>query len=356
MNSELIDAHFAEAIQAQTFSAAQILLAQGETILFSKSYGSLRYPPAPRVNDATLFDIASLTKIIATTPLAMMAVQEGRLKLDASVQSYLPLFDRAEKITIRHLLAHNSGLPAWLPLFQETLGKSCSTEEISEQFIASINATKLIQAPGIKKIYSDLGFMLLGFIFEKIYAEKISSLFIKLIAQPCGLQETCYNPLQKNPNSSELNIAATESCPWRGKTLQGEVHDDNAFVLGGAAGHAGLFSTAQDLHRFTIFLLQTYSGKNEKLNASTFRAFVENPDGFRLGWDSVSRPQSQAGKYFSAQTIGHLAFTGCSYWLDLQDLKSIILLTNRVHPSRDNAAIKSFRPKIHDLLVSTFLS
>lgn len=351
-----IDQTFQEALQLHTFSGAQVLLGRGKELLLSRAYGKLDSgETAANVNDATLFDIASLSKPIATTTLTMLAVEERHLDLADPVERFLPEFDRPEKITIRQILEHSSGLPDWLPLYLEVAGKGLSQEQVVEHFTAEINRTPLRQAPGEKRIYSDLGFMLLGFLLEAVYSENLSSLFDRRVAGPLGMTQTLYTPLSSLSRVDPNNIAATEVCPWRHKTLVGEVHDDNAFVLGGVAGHAGLFSRALDLQRFIRFIFETWTGNELLCNPEILRKFVGPRLEFKLGWDTVSPQGSQSGQHFSPKSsIGHLAFTGCSLWLDFNDQKYVVLLTNRVHPTRDGEAIKEFRPRIHDLVLESF--
>lgn len=358
MASEMtsIDAAFHEAIRAQTFTGAQVLLGRGKETLLQKSYGTLSSEPgAAAVNESTLFDIASLTKPVATATLMMLAVEDRYVALEDPVERFLPEFSRPEKITLKELLDHSSGLPDWLPLYLEVSGKGWTKDQIEEFYTVEINRTPLRQVPGEKRIYSDLGYMLLGFVLEAVYSESLISLFDTRVAGPLGMKQTLFNPLSSLSRVDPNNIAATEICPWRKKTLQGEVHDDNAYVLGGAAGHAGLFSRASDLEKFVRFIFETWTGREVLCSPEILKKFLNPRLEFKLGWDTVSPTGSQAGSHFSPQSsVGHLAFTGCSLWLDLNDQKYVVLLTNRVHPTRDGEAIKEFRPRIHDLILKSF--
>jgi CubicO group peptidase (beta-lactamase class C family) len=348
-----IEAAFQQAIQDKIFSGAQVILGEGDQTLFSGAYGKLsQQPDAGPVTSSTLFDIASLTKPVCTATLYMMALQEGRISLDDPIQKFLPELLRQEKLTLRQLLSHTSGLSAWLPLFQEVKGKGYSSERLKSLFMEKIGSVPLESMPGKQRIYSDLGYLLLGFALEKLYQNNLSQVFAKKIAQPFKLNSTRFHPLSRATQKNVISIAATEICPWRGKWIQGEVHDDNAFVLGGVAGHAGLFSHAADLEKFLRIILRYKSNQPEGISENIWEQFLIPKD--KLGWDTVRSENSQAGRYFSPFAIGHLAFTGCSFWLDLQDSKYIILLTNRVHPSREDERIKAFRPRIHDLLIQSF--
>ncbi len=345
---------FQEAIQNRVFSGAQALAGRGKRTWFCGAFGTLSFDPAARpIGDFTLFDIASLTKPVATTTLCMLAWQEKKLDLEAQLQDYLPEFRRKESLTLRHLLQHVSGLPAWLPLFEQVRGKGWDYERVRDFYVEQIAQVPLVAPPGEQRVYSDLGFILLGFLLEAIYGRRLEGLFWERVAVPLGMTHTLFHPLNHPDRVMPQDIAATEQCPWRGRLLWGEVHDDNAHVLGGAAGHAGLFGNAGDLELFLREILAAQRGHGKIVSHEAFLTFLDQGDPRKLGWDTVSPEGSLAGSRFSpVNSIGHLAFTGCSFWLDLSDEKYVVLLTNRVHPSRDNEAIREFRPRIHDLLVS----
>jgi CubicO group peptidase (beta-lactamase class C family) len=332
-----IDQSFQQAIGERIFSGAQLLAGRGQQRLFEGYYGNVSWEKgALPVSETTVFDLASLTKPIVTAPLTLKWHETKRLNLEALVSSSLPAFVRQEEMTLRHLLSHTSGLPAYLPIHEEFHGSQKSYQEIKNRFIEEIQQVALEARVGEKRIYSDLGFILLGFILENIGQERLDTLFRQEIVQEWNLTGLDFHRL---PFSGDVReTAATETCSWRNKTLQGEVHDDNAYVLGGVAGHAGLFGNAGAVEKFIHSFWQRWNeGKNF------------NPD---LGWDRVSRPQSQAGTFFGPQAFGHLAFTGCSFWLDPADQKYVILLSNRVHPTRGGDGIKSFRPRVHDLVMT----
>lgn len=352
-NPSLIAEAFRKAIEEKVFSGAQVILGKGAENLFSAEYGRHSWSPdAPEVARDSIFDVASLTKPVVTTTLTLMALKAGQIRLEDSPAKYLSTWDREEPIKLRHLLAHNSGLPDWEPLFQLSPSEDASREELQARFTEELSQISLKAPLGQKRIYSDLGFLILGFVLEKIFKNTLDREFQKRIAEPLEMKLSLFNPLNKFKVSQ---IVATEKCPWRKKLLHGEVHDDNAYVLGGVAGNAGLFSTASDLERFIHWCWDIDSGKVEEISTGIWREFLGEGVYPKLGWDTVSLPTSQAGQYFSGESFGHLAFTGCSMWMDPQDQKYIILLTNRVHPYRDNDAIKEFRPIIHNLLVQEFL-
>lgn len=347
-----IDQAFAQALQDKAFSGAQVLLGKGKETLFRASYGKTSsQPSAPVVNDKTLFDVASLTKPVVTTTLILRELEKGTLYLEDPVQEYLPDFSGKEEITIAHLLAHNAGLPAWRPLFEKVSPNPPPRSEVKKIYLDEISETPLEAPVGERRIYSDLGFILLGFLLEEIHGKGMEEIFYQNFADPVNLNRSFFNPLEGPGGLGKDEIAATEECSLRQRLLQGEVQDENAFFLGGVAGHAGLFSPGGDLELFIHFLWDVLAKKNSLVGKETLQKFIGQGVLPKLGWDTVSRLKSQAGQFFSTQAIGHLAFTGCSLWIDLADQKYLILLTNRVHPSRDNEAIKEFRPRLHDLLL-----
>lgn len=354
MDTRSVEQAFAEAIRKGIFSGAQLLVGKDRERRFFQSYGTHRFTPdAPAVQADSLFDVASLTKPVATVTLLAMALEEGRIRLEDPVKKYLSTFDRPEEITLEHLLAHHSGLPAWLPLFKEFSSGVVSYPQVRDRILHRINQVPLTAGVGEKRIYSDLGFILLGFVLEGLESKRLDVLFRERIALPLKLKRTRFNPLLSPTKIPPKEIVSTEDSPRRKKILTGEVHDDNAHVLGGVAGHAGLFSTAYDLESFVHFIWSAEAGQNSLLRRETLLRFIGRSRPYPLGWDTVSPEESQAGKYFSQGSFGHLAFTGCSLWLDPSDRKYVILLTNRVHPSRENEAIKNFRPRIHDLILES---
>ncbi len=347
MSEQNIHQAFATALQEGVFSGAQVCVGRGEESLFSAHYGTLSSASgAPRVRVDTLFDVASLTKPVVTTTLAMLAVQRGQLFLGDSVHAYLKDFHRAEELTVSQLLSHTSGLPAWRPYYESCGASFQSIETVRRCYQEKIAQEPLQSPPGQQRCYSDLGFILLGFILEKLGMDSLANLFQTGVALPWSLKGGVFSPVEKIDN-----VTATENCPVRRYQVCGEVHDLNAYALGGVSGHAGYFSTAKNLEHFVHKLWRAWEGSEDLLYPETIQMFLGNSKHPKLGWDEVSRPHSQAGQYFSEDSFGHLAFTGCSLWMDPRDKKYIIFLSNRVHPRADNEAIKRFRPHVHDLLV-----
>jgi CubicO group peptidase (beta-lactamase class C family) len=368
-----------KAIQSRIFPAADLLVAKSGDIIHHEYYGDAR--------SGTTFDISSMTKAISTASLIMLLFSEGRLKLDQSVADWFEQANQEEhkKITIEMLLNHRSGLPRWRPLYRELPSSYVGTSEGKDFIINACLNEPLQGEPGSTTTYSDLGYILLGKIIEKASGSSLDELFAERIAKPLGLANTFFvrsgekairttsrrtdtSPDQhvptpkKGPSNSDNNhkrrFAATEDCPWRGHVIHGEVHDQNAYAMGGVAGHAGLFSTAEDIHLFTKSFIASFKNEGFIEKNTVDRIFPiqsgliapPQPGAFVGGWDTPFEKNSAAGNYMSKHTIGHLGYTGCSIWIDQEKDFWVILLTNRIHPSTTNEKIKSFRPHIHDLI------
>jgi serine-type D-Ala-D-Ala carboxypeptidase len=319
----------------------------------------------------TIFDLASLTKPLATSTAIMLLIKGKKLRLNDQVTRFIPTFGVFGKspITVRQLLNHSSGLAAWKP-FHEEIVKGEKSGKIN--FIASraakshvleqIHREKLLSPPGTQSLYSDLGFMILGEVVEFISGCGLDRFCQDKIFNPLGLRSTSFVDLTqlrtRRIQPVEEMIAPTENCPWRKKILCGEVHDDNAYAIGGVAGHAGLFASARDVHSLLARLTLCLRGQDDFVPQSLLQEFLTKDetvaDASRaLGWDTASSGKSASGSYFSPRSVGHLGFTGPSVWWDLEKGCHVILLNNRVHPTRKNERIKDFRPRIHDLIMKT---
>jgi beta-N-acetylhexosaminidase len=348
-----------QSIAERAFPAAAIELGRRDGLLWRDVFGTLTYErgSAP-ATPGTIFDLASLTKVIATTTLSMQAVDAGRLTPDDPVSRWLPAWrgsDR-EQVSVRDLLTHSSGLSAYLPLYRDYSGR--------QEFEQAICSLPLEYTPRSQSIYSDLGFMLLAFILED--AQTVSEHFrgaaatvdptTRLAAQFQRIADALTpDPLVFNPPRFWRDrIAPTETDPWRGRVLVGEVHDENAWALGGAAGHAGLFGTVGAVGAFGRAVLRTVAGEPILANPATLRLFMtrtEVPQSSRaLGWDTML-PTSSCGTRLSPTAVGHTGFTGTSLWIDWERDLYVALLTNRVHPTRNNAAIRQIRARVHDLVI-----
>ena len=333
-----------QAIAERAFPAAVIEVGTAGQILWRQAFGTLTFDiDAAPASDDTIFDLASLTKVIATTPIVMQQVERGVLALEDPVSGHIAEWrsdDRAD-VTLRDLLAHCSGLPVWRPFFRELKGRHA--------YEAAIAAEPLDYAPRTQSVYSDLDFILLGFIVDG--RVPLAERFALMLSQMEITEEIQFAP----PSLWRARIAPTEQDPWRGRLLVGEVHDENAAALGGIAGHAGLFGTAAAVGSYARHLLQVLDGRAGVFRRATLEEFVTKradiPGSSRaLGWDTML-PTSSCGTLMSARAFGHTGFTGTSLWIDPEKDVYVALLTNRVHPTRANDAIKHVRPAVHDAVV-----
>jgi CubicO group peptidase (beta-lactamase class C family) len=318
--------------------------------------GRLGQDDATRPDSGTIYDLASVTKVVALTTLAMMAVDEGRLDLDAPIQRYVPEFQGhdKERVTVRHLLTHSSGLPPFRLLYRETATR--------EEALALTDTTALDTVPGAREVYSDLGIIVLTQAIERLFGSRIDTLFAERVAGPLGLSSMRYLP----PASWIPRIAPTEDDPWRGRVLRGEVHDENTARLGGVSGHAGLFSDALDLVRFGEWIAAGLARPAATLRLAraiapappapprSLAAFAVRQDlvpgsSRALGWDTPSGVSS-GGSHIARTSIGHTGFTGTSIWIDPTRDLVIVLLSNRVHPTRANDRWRPVRGHVADLV------
>lgn len=354
------------------FPGASLLVSHRGQILWNKVYGFAQKIPRPRkLAPTTIFDIASLTKPLATASLFMISLARKKCSLEAPLDSFYARASQKKRITPGHLLNHTSGLPDWKPYFQDLIALSpdwVGTAQGKKWLIHRILEESLLAKPGKRVVYSDLGYILLGDILEKIWEEPLDRLFDRLIAKRLKLRSTFFSsvndPLSldgRGPGRGWPSFAATEKCPLRKRILCGEVMDEHAWIMGGVAGHAGLFSTADDIHTWLMELRKSLHGKSHLFPRQIVSLFLKIPKGrkkdrpfFTLGFDTPSK-NSQSGKYFSAESVGHLGYAGTSSWWDLKKDIIVILLTNRVHPTRQNEKLREFRPKLHDLIWETLL-
>ncbi|MBI2335282.1 MAG: serine hydrolase [Deltaproteobacteria bacterium] len=360
MSLEAIDAACLAGSKEKLFPGAALLVGKGQEALVEKYYGHFTYETnSLSVTASSYFDIASLTKAIATTCLFMLASQEGRLDLNQPARNFFPTLTPAHNYSITQLLNHTSGLRDWLPLYQQTHRLKKGKLTLENLILNEIQEKGLDRAKQGSHVYSDLNFILLGFILEKIYEKKLDVLFQEKVAGPLNIKDMFYLPLIDAPSGAKMipvdrndtsSFVPTEFCTWRNRTIQGEVHDENTYFMRGVAGHAGLFATLRAVGQWVQEMLKAHLGNSSWLKKSTFEIFVPQAQPYFLGFDRPNAA-SLAGKYFSKNSIGHLAFTGCSFWLDLEDQKSIVLLTNRTYPKRyDKTVFNQFRIKIHNLI------
>ena len=334
---------------------------RGETEIKSAQEVSLR--------DNTVFDVASLTAQVVTSTIIMRFVEDNKLSLTDRVSRYVQGFSVFGKsaITIAHLLGHSSGLPAWLPFFEDLLRENSGarmgvlTSRGARDFIFnSIKRIQLKSDPGTKQVYSDLGLMLLGQIIEMLSGLSLDKAAQQFVLGPLNMKSSSYIDLsmikRRGIHPVRDLIAPTEECSWRKRILCGEVHDDNAWAMGGIAGHSGLFSTATDLTLFAQEMIDAYRGNSSFLRRETVSKFWTGPEeaedaGFRYGWDAPNRENNLIESKLSAQAVGGCGFTGCSLWIEPNDGLSIVLMSNRINPTRANKKIRNFRPDLHDLIL-----
>ena len=342
----------------RAFPGAAIEVGRTSGPLWQYARGTFTYDEdAKTVSFDTIYDLASLTKVIATTALVMRAVDAGRLVIDSAIADHFSEWQGADRdiVTVRDLLSHSSGLTAYLPFFRDYTGRL--------EFQRAICTLPLEYPPRTRSVYSDLGFILLGFLIEDVHPPSSSyggapgtfdpssslPLQFRRLASFLTSEPLTFNP----PRDWRSRIAPTEQDPWRGRLLTGEVHDENAWALGGAAGHAGLFGTAAAVGTFARAVLRTITGEHVLASPDTMREFISRrdiPNSSRaLGWDTML-PSSSCGTRLSPTAIGHTGFTGTSLWIDWERDFYVVFLTNRVHPSRENQLIREVRPRVHDLV------
>jgi CubicO group peptidase (beta-lactamase class C family) len=356
-----------QGVGSGAFPGAVLLVARGDEVVYHEAFGHRSLEPSrtPMTRDI-VFDLSSLTKALVTTTAIMLLVREGKVRLEDRVTRFIPNFGVHGKthVEIRHLLAHCSGLPAWRPFYKEIAKaekkgttRFSGLRGVRTMVFEAIHRERPEYAVGARTIYSDLGFLLLGELVELVTHQPLDRFCQERIFKPLGLRATAFIDLDRLRAQKLMPvvdvIAPTERRPWRGKILCGEVHDDNAYAIGGVAGHAGVFANAMDVHRIVTALRAAAEDRGDFLPGALVREFWRREGSvadstWTLGWDAPSGPASMAGSRASASTIGHLGFTGTSVWIDRDRGAHVIFLTNRVHTRRDNERIKNVRPPVHD--------
>lgn len=346
INTEKIDKIIKYFISQKCFPGAVLAIGTREKSLYLKAFGfASLYPTTEKMTEDKIFDLASLTKVVCTTSLIMKGLEEGMFRLDDKISMFLSGFKH--DIRIRDLLTHTSGLPAHKPLYNILHSK--------DEIISYLSNLELEYPPGSKVVYSDLGFILLGFILEKVYDMKLDELAREKIFDPLDMNDTMFNP----DSDLKKRCVSTEYCKIRKRYIKGEVHDENAWFMGGVAGHAGLFSTTKDLSKFAQMMLNygKYNGYRI-FSKRTIELFTKNHTSSLgvnrgLGW-GLKNDYCSCGDLMSEKAYGHTGFTGTSLWIDpIYDIY-IVLLTNRVHPSRENICILRARPIIHNVIMSNY--
>ncbi|HBT87067.1 serine hydrolase domain-containing protein [Desulfobacter sp.] len=358
-----IDGAMANAMADGVFPGAVLLWAHRNHIIYHKAFGVTDIRFGEPVALDTVFDLASLTKPLATALAVADLISSGRLSLKTYLKDALPVAcgTGKAKITIDMLLRHRSGLPAHRPYFK-SLSLPVPGMAAGKRLRQMVLAEPLEYEPGSKEVYSDLGFILLAWVVEYMSGVRLDAFVNDRIFAPLKIYDLFFNPLCADwtrpvMNKASFVFAATSHCTWRGKMIVGEVEDENAWAAGGVEGHAGLFGTAVGVHHLCCEVLQALENKESKvINASVIRSFVDKNNGMMrpAGFDSPSEDTPSSGRFFSKRSIGHLGFTGTSFWIDPDNGLITVLLTNRVHPSRENIDIRKFRPRIHDLIASIY--
>ena len=372
----VIQAALQSAVDDSVFPGAQLAVRLRGKLQCVAVAGRLSSEPSgPPVQSTTIYDLASLTKPLATGTSLLLLVQRAKVALEDPVQEVLTELEGTPigQATVRDLLTHRSGLPGWRPFYerldQETVVPESSggNQPVKQRVLKMIRDEPLIYTRGERCVYSDLGFMLLGFLVERLSGMALDLWFKEEIVHPLQADPMMFCPTAGGaqldgirPIVDVSRIAPTEQDAWRNRLLRGEVHDENAAAMGGVAGHAGLFGAAESVLAVSGAWLHGYHGRESILDRDLVREFTTRQESavrssWALGWDTPSAPSS-SGSSFSEHSFGHLGYTGTSLWIDPQCELEVVLLSNRVHPSRRNEKIKVFRPYIHDLVFREFVS
>lgn len=342
-----IDLVVNNAISEEAFPGAVVLVWKDGKVIYEKAFGNFTYEKtSQKVTTNTIYDLASLSKVVATTTAAMICYDKKLFSLDDKVVKYIREFgiNGKENITIKNLLVHNSGLPAWKKFYDRNL--------TANQVLNEIYSLELDYKPGEKTVYSDLGIITLGKIIEKVTFKDLDVFCKDEIFIPLQMNSTFYNP----DDSFKKLCAPTEiDNYWRMKTLQGEVHDETSTMLNGVAGHAGLFSTANDIAKLMAILMNKGTLNDKQfIRQSTVEFFIKkysDASSRAIGWDTKSETGSSAGDYFSKNSFGHTGFTGTSIWADPERNLFVVFLTNRVYPTRENGKLGKVRPELHNTII-----
>ncbi len=352
---------FQRAVEENVFPGAVALVRSRGTVVFHEAVGTRGAPPDDQpVHRESIYDLASLTKPLATSTATLCLVQDGHLHLDQPVSQWLEELRESPfaGVDLRHLLSHSAGLPAWRPYYEQLAlsGLPPHNEEERRQrvhaLLTAIAREPTEYQPGSQSLYSDVGFMLLGVIVERCAGASLAAYCRRRIYKPLSISSLAFLNREEADTQDPTEIVPTEWDRWRNRLLCGEVHDENAYALGGCAGHAGLFGTAYAVGQLSAAWLHAVHGRDGVLSSVLAKRFAHcqsDTSSWGLGWDTPSAPSS-SGTQFSSRAFGHVGFTGTSLWIDPSCDLEVIILCNRVHPTRTNTAIKTFRPQIHDAI------
>lgn len=344
----------------EIFPGCVLLCSIDQEIIFHRAAGMADRFSKRSMTQSSIFDLASLTKPLATSMAVINLVQENQLSLDDPIGTVLAPLCGTDKsgLTVDMLMRHTSGLPAYKEYFHSLSHIKQNPKAHLRQMLKD---EPLIHAPGSVQEYSDLGFMILSWLIEAISGQPLDQYVMQNIYAPLDIGRLFYIPLHVKDQIMARyghQIAATQKCPWREKLLTGEVDDDNAWAVGGVDGHAGLFGDALSVHAMCCEILNALRGRPTRfLQPHVIKEMTRHKGGFDMvaGFDTPSKKNSSAGNLFSKASVGHLGFTGTSFWIDPESRLIVVFLTNRVHPSRFNEKLKSFRPKLHNLICEQLL-
>ena len=363
------------AVDTGVFPGAVLMVRVGGRIVYHQAFGlAALIPKKEPAGPDTVYDLASLTKPLATTTAILCLVQDDQLGLDDPLEDFLDTLKGSAigKATVSHLLGHRSGLPAWRPIYEQVAQRErgqpgfLGSDESRQMAVDYISRESLLSPVVAHVCYSDLGFILLGALVERLSGRSLALFCRDRIYGRIGAEPLFFvmNGRVSGDGASGRSagvrvVAPTEDDPWRGRVLRGEVHDENAFAMGGVAGHAGLFGTAVSVLTVAGRWLRSYLNQDSLLSPDLVRRFARRQDpaeasSWGMGWDTPSKP-SASGTRFSSSAFGHLGYTGTSLWIDPTCELEVILLSNRVHPTRRNERIQTFRPCIHDLIFEEWI-
>jgi len=347
-----------QAVADNVFPGAVLLVSRKDRILIHEAFGRRDLISGDPVTTGTIFDLASLTKPLATALAVMALVEDQKVALDQPLGDVLTAFknDRKAPIKIKQLLNHNSGLADYRAYYKEIGDLPSQERKIALRKL--LVREPLVHSIGSCVLYSDIGFMILAWVVEEVSGNQLDQYVTEMVYDPLGLNNLFF--VDHRAGARPVEFAATEQCTWRRQMLCGQVHDENAYAVGGVQGHAGLFGTASDINSLLAHLLMAFHGQpsTRLFQPDMVRLFFRRLAGSdkALGFDTPSASGSSAGRFFSRNSVGHLGFTGTSFWMDLDRSIIVILLTNRVHPTRGNGAIKGFRPLLHDAVMQSLLN
>lgn len=358
LGKDRIERLVAQGIREGVFPGSVLLAAKGGDIqIFIKKGKRSLTPESALMYQDTVFDLASLTKPLGTALALMKLVDDRYISLDQQLGDLIDyrLPENLKVITVRLLLCHSAGFDAWKPYYLLFTGRR---NRGRKDFLRDlIIKDPTAYTPGEGCLYSDLGFMILEWVIEKISGMEMHTFLYRVFFKPLGLKKIFFGGTPTSRSFRKEQYAATEECQWRKRVIQGEVHDENAFAVGGYSGHAGMFGTARETHILANLLREHFLGyRKDFLKPQTVKEFFTRQrlcegSTWALGWDTPTSGNSSSGRFFSRNSVGHLGFTGTSLWMDLEKDVTVVFLTNRIHPTRKNERIREFRPLLHDAVM-----